>query len=175
MNYLYGVLLILFGIILLVRYIFNVNIPVFKITIGIICLLMGISLFINGSENETSIVFSNRVIKVTNLDKEYFLIFSKGSIDLSDLSSQNKERKVKINTLFSEGTIKINPQTPILIKMNSAFAITKMPDNVSVNFGNYKYMTKSFKQDANPIEIEAKVVFGKLKVIEDAGTPATKT
>lgn len=77
-----------------------------------------------------------------------------------------KQSKVRINTVFSQANIIIDPDTPVLIKSNSAFAVTGMPDSSSINFGSHKYATKGFKPEGDYLEIELKVAFGKVKVTE---------
>lgn len=165
MNYLYGILFTILGILIVARNVFKVNIPVFKIAFGMLFIFIGISLFISEpGESNNNIFFSNKAIQVTDLDKEYNLIFSRGTIDLSKVSPQNKGQKLKINTIFSDGTIVINPQTPALISTNSAFAITETPDDASISFGKYKYLTKSYEKERNYLQVETKTVFSKLEV-----------
>lgn len=167
MNFFYGVVFIVLGLLLIIRCIFKVKIPVFKIAAGAILILVGISLYINDSKSESSLSFSNKTIQVVNPEKQYDLIFSMGAIDLSKVIPQNRGQRVIINTIFSTGTIYINPQTPTLIKTKSVFAIANTPDNNSVNLGKFKYATNNFKQDSNYLEIEARVIFGKLEFIEN--------
>lgn len=50
---------------------------------------------------------------------------------------QDKIQRTKINTIFSDGTIRINPNIPIALKVNSAFSIADMPNNATISFGNY--------------------------------------
>lgn len=167
MNSFYGVIFIVLGSLLIARYFFKVNIPVFKITAGVTLILVGVSLFLNETKSENSLSFSDKTLQVVTPDKQYDLVFSKGAIDLTKVLPQSKGQKVKINTVFSTGTIYINPQTPILINTNSVLAITEMPDKNTVNLGKVKYATNSFNKDLNYLEIEAKVIFGKLEIIED--------
>jgi hypothetical protein len=80
------------------------------------------------------------------------------------LPSLKKAHKLKVNTIFASGTVRINPQEPIIIKVNSVFANAVLPDNSSISFGNNTYMTKTFEPETNYLEVEASVVFGKLTV-----------
>lgn len=97
--------------------------------------------------------------------REYNLIFSDGKVDLSGFTPQGRSA-TKINTIFSSGTIRINSQTPVVLKINSAFGNAEMPDGNSIHLGNYNYATKSFQPDSDYLEINASVVFGALNIVE---------
>lgn len=167
-EYFVAVILIIMGILLLTRQIFNWNIPVFRIFLGLLIIYVGISILTGGFgfKSDTSIVFSNQNIPVMDLGKEYSLIFSKCSVDFSRVPPPNGVQKVKVNTIFSDGIITLNPQIPTIVKVNSAFARAEMPDHTSTSFGNNSFRSKNFRPDSNYIEIEANVVFGKLIINE---------
>jgi len=170
LNYFYSVLLILLGILLLVRYVFKIKIPIFLISTAIILIILGVSLFVNGPGigSENNIVFSkNRIIQAVNPSNEYTFVFANGTIDLTKTHPQNIGQKIKINTIFSNGTIKVNPQTPLIVKTHSAFAVTETPNKDLIYFGSSSYQTKSFKKESEYIDIDAKVIFGMLTVEED--------
>lgn len=165
-EYFIGVILIILGVLLLARHLFNLNIPVFRILLGAIFIFIGISIAFGEFRGKGSdIVFSSQNIEVLSPEREYNFIFSSGVVDFSRVPSPDRVQGVKVNTIFSEGTIIINPQTPVVIKTNAAFASANMPDN-SISFGNYNYKTRSFPPGANYLEIEASVVFGRLSIIE---------
>ena len=169
MNYFYGVFFIILGVLVLIHYIFKLNLPVFKIGLGILFVFLGISLFINnpGSKSDTDIVFGKKTIQVTALEKEYNVVFAEGTIDFSKVIPQSKGEKVRINSIFSKTTVIINPSIPVLVKSNSAFAVTGLPDQSSINFGNHKYMTNNLKPELPHLEIESKVAFSKLSVVDN--------
>ncbi|MFX4262409.1 hypothetical protein ACOBQJ_09410 [Pelotomaculum propionicicum] len=166
-EYFIGVILIVLGVLLLVRHLFNLNIPVFRVLLGAIFILIGISIAFGGFRGKsTDIIFSSHNIEVAAPEREYNFIFSNGVVDFSKVPPPDNIQNVKVNTIFSDGTIIINPQTPVLIKTNAAFASANMPGGNSITFGNYNYKTKSVLPGSNYLEIEASVVFGKLSVIE---------
>lgn len=59
--------------------------------------------------------------------------------------------------------IKINPQLPTKIVVNSAFSEAKMPDGNIVSFGKYTYKSPNFKEEENHLFIQANVVFAGLE------------
>ncbi len=171
MNCFYGVLLILLGILLLVRYLFKIKIPVFLISVAIIIVFVGVSFFINGTdtEAENNIVFSrDKIISTVKPGSEYSFVFGSGTIDLTKTSHKNAGDKIRINSVFSNGVIKVNPQTPLIVRTHSLFAVTETPNNDLIILGNTNYQTNNFKKDADYIEVEAKVIFGKLAIEADS-------
>ncbi|HBC92232.1 MAG TPA: hypothetical protein DCZ10_04820 [Pelotomaculum sp.] len=168
MNYFYGILLTILGLLILARYVFKVKIPIFIVSTAIIIILVGVSLFFHRPEpgSDSEMVFSNKTIQVANPAEEYNLAFSGGTIDLSMVSPRHKGQKIRINSLLSCGTIKIKPGTPAVIRINSVLSVTQTPDNSSVYLGRYSYRTASFNENSNYLDIEINNIFTKLKVDE---------
>jgi hypothetical protein len=73
---------------------------------------------------------------------------------------------VRVNTVFGSGTIKINPDVPTLIEINSAFAGSRLPDGNAIAFGKYVYKNKSYSDTVKNLKVDASVVFGSLDIIE---------
>lgn len=177
MNCFYGVLLILLGILLLVRYLFKIKIPILFISVAIILVFVGVSFFINspGTGSENNIVFSkNKTISSVKPGSEYSFVFGSGTIDLTKAHPQKAEDKIKINSVFSNGVIKVNPQTPLIVRTHSLFSVTETPNNDLIYLGNTNYQSKNFKKDAKYIEVEAKVLFGRLVIEEDSKPSSIK-
>ena len=168
MNYFYGILLIIIGLLVLARYFFKIKVPFSIATIALVTIFVGVYLFTQspGRSSDVDIFFSSRTIQVTNPAEKYSLIFSRSTIDLSNVQPQNKGQKIRIFNVFSCGTIKIKPETPATIKISSAFAAAKTPDKSSIYLGNYNYKTKSFTENSNYFDIEIKTIFGTLNVDE---------
>jgi len=169
MNYFYGILLLALGAIILIRYILKVDLPVFKISLGLLLIFIGVSFFMNSSEkdSEVNVIFSNKMIQAMNPEQNYTLLFARGTVDLAKLPPRSGAQKIKINTIFSSGTILIASQVPTLVKMNSAFSVAEMPDSSKISLGNCKYTTASYKKELPSVEVEAKVVFGQLKILDN--------
>lgn len=176
MNYLYGIMLIVIGVLVLARYVFNVKMPIFTAAISIMIILVGFSLLISGLglESDSNIIFRNKTIQVINPTKKYNLVFSLGTIDLSTIKLQDKGQKIIINSIFAGLTIKVKPGMPAIIKINSAFALAKTPDDAKVYWGKYSYKTANFNEDSNYLEIETKNIFSYL-TINEIDEPITKS
>lgn len=164
----WGVLLILLGISMILKVLFNITIPIFRIAFALLLIYLGVKILLGHSieRRKNTVFFNDSKIEYTESSDEYNVLFGKGVIDLSNVSLEKKIVEVKVNTVFAEGTIKINPALPTKILVNSAFAGARMPDGNVISFGNYTYKTKSFKENENYLKIETNVVFGSLKVVE---------
>ncbi len=165
----WGVLLILLGISIILKILFNITIPVFRIAFALLLIYLGVKILTGGfgiGRKKNTVLFNDSKIEYTESSDEYNVLFGKGVVNLSTVSLEKKTVEVKVNTVFAEGTIKINPALPTKILVNSAFAGARMPDGNVISFGNYTYKTKSFKENENYLKIETNVVFGSLKVVE---------
>jgi predicted membrane protein len=162
-----GITFLVVGIILLFNSIFNFNINIFKLIVGVFIVLFGIFILFNGSgwQDNKNIIFREGLIKVSKVEDEYNIIFSSGTIDLSKIKIGNEVKKIKINTIFAEGKVIINPEIPMMIKASSAFGELELPDKSSVVFGSKEYKTVNFDDNQSYFKIEANAVFGRLKFI----------
>lgn len=167
-DYFWGVFLITIGVLFLLKQVFHINIPIFKLLLGIFFIYLGISIMFGGSISKTgnNIIFNQGTVTANNLNDEYNVIFSEGTIDLTGLDVSNKTKRVKVNAVFGSADVKISPDTPTVIRANSAFAATTTPDSNSVTFGNHTYRTKSFNEGANYLEVETNSVFGRIIIRE---------
>ncbi|MDF9408411.1 hypothetical protein L7E55_08575 [Pelotomaculum isophthalicicum JI] len=92
MNYLYGILLVMLGFLIIAPHIFKVRIPIFAASTAVIIVFIGVTLFTHGPGlgSDNDIVFSTKTVQVTNPAKEYDLTFSGSTIDLSNVLPQYK-------------------------------------------------------------------------------------
>lgn len=168
-EYFWGLFLILVGGIFLVKHIFNLDIPVGRTIIGVLLVYLGLSILFAGGTvtSRSDIIFGNRNIHVTDLDREYNIIFGSGTIDLSDAVINGQPGSIKINTIFSTGTVIINRNQPLVIRSNAAFATATMPDRSTISFGNNIYKTGAAGEMQQYLEIESNTVFGTVRIVEE--------
>jgi len=162
-----GIMLLVVGVILLLNSIFNFNINIFKLILGIIIVLFGVFILFNGFgfEDSRNIIFREGVIRVSKAQDEYNIIFASGTVDLSKIIISNDIKKIKINAIFADGKVILNPEVPTVIKASSAFGELELPDKSSVIFSSKEYKTGKFSDNQGYFKIEANAVFGKLKFI----------
>ncbi|QGT99704.1 hypothetical protein SYNTR_1111 [Candidatus Syntrophocurvum alkaliphilum] len=171
-EYFLGIFFILIGVIFLLKYFTNINIPIFRTIVALIFIYVGVIIFIGGFQikEENLVLFRTENIEVTDKQPsklEYNIIFSKGNIDLTNVTINEEIVEVEINTVFSDGLIKINPQIPMKMEISSAFAGVNIPDNTNLNLGDYTYKTPGFSEDEPYVKVKSSSVFSSLSIIEE--------
>lgn len=161
-----GILFLLVGIVLLLNVFFHFHLNIFKLIIGTLIISLGILLLFNGFgfQDSRNIILKEGVILVSDLEKEYNILFSSGKLDLSSIELESGVKKFKINNLFSEGKVFLNPKVPTLIHASSVFGELILPDGSSVIFSSRDYKTEDVKPGKGYLEIEANSIFGKLSI-----------
>ena len=162
-----GIVFLTIGIILLLNNVFNFNINMFKLIIGIFIVLFGVFVLFNGFgfQDSRNIVFREGIIRVSKVQDEYNIVFASGTVDLSKVKIEDKVKKIKVNTIFADGKVILNPDVPTLIRASSAFGELELPDRSCVIFSSQKYKIGDINTNQGYLEIEANAVFGKLKII----------
>ncbi|MFC2150919.1 hypothetical protein ACFLSE_00190 [Bacteroidota bacterium] len=167
----WGLLLILIGIGIVIRVVFNINIPVVKFVIAFFFIFIGIKLLVgnfnfwdNRGDENTTIFSESRIDGLSEDFKEYNIVFGSSVIDLRDVDLTNGSKEIKINTIFGATIVKIDEKTPVRIKADAAFASAKLPNGDTAAFGTGKYESETFSKDSNYIYIKCDVVFGGFEV-----------
>jgi len=163
----WGVLLIIVGVWFLVRRYVPVHIPVIRIVIAVFFVYVGIRVLVQRpvAEERNTSVFSESAMRYSPENgRDYNLIFSSGSIDLSDMTLAEASVRLQVNVVFGSGTLRINPSLPVRVLMSSAFGTVEAPSGRSVAFGDTVYATPSYREGAPALEIHATAVFGRLTI-----------
>jgi hypothetical protein len=168
----WGSVLVLLGLSVIVRIVFNINVPVFRVVFALILIYLGIRVLMGGAWCRPTCgaaVFSDVNISSLSGQKEYNVIFGKGTIDATDSTITDKNRNVRINTVFGDAHIIISAKVPTVVKVSSAFSGARMPDGSTVSFGEYLYKNKAATETSDPNatrRIDVSVVFGGCTVDE---------
>lgn len=172
----WGVMLILLGIAVIIKVVFQVNIPLGRLFFAFILIYIGIWFLMGGKwscpiqGNGNTVIFNESQINITQpSNEEYNVIFSRGIMDFTGvvLKSEGVTR-FQVNTIFGSGVIKLNPDIPAKIIFDSPFASVQLPNGNNITFGtNYAYTTPSFQENQGHLLIKAVVVFGSLEIIEN--------
>ncbi len=164
----WGLLLVVIGILVILKYSLHLNISIFRIVIAIILIYLGISLIIGQwrIRNETNIIFSEGTIRPETLEKAYNVVFGRGYIDLTGIAPSEFDKSIKIATVFANTTLRIDPNMPIEIDIDCAFGSTITPDGTSISFGDRIYKTPSATNSQSYLKIKADTVFGVLEIIQ---------
>lgn len=164
----WGLFLILIGVLSTLKSVLNWNIPIFRIVFALFIIYLGVSMLINNppSQTESKPREAWDHPGVGDSSEKFTILFGQGTLDLTRLAAERREFPRHFETIFGSGVLLVNPDLPIKIKVNSAFAWAQMPDGNGIAFGQYTYVTRSFNPDKEYYELEADVVFGELRVVE---------
>ncbi len=163
----WGVLIILFGLSIILREVFHINFPFFRVIIGILLIFWGIRVITGSSwknRNSKSAMFSSADVAFDNSQKEYNIIFGRGNIDLFRSEKPDKTQKIEVNVVFGNGTLILNDSIPAQVEMNAVFGSVRSDTDKSGGFGSSVYSTSAFKQNEPYYKIEANAVFGSLNI-----------
>ena len=163
----WGTLLIVLGVWFIVRRTVPVHIPVIRIIVAVLFVYAGVRILVRGPvtpEGNTA-VFSESIMRYSpDHGREYNLIFSRGSVDLSEARPAGQALHAEVNVIFGSGQVKIDPSQPVRVSMSSAFGTVESPGGRSVAFGDMIYSTPSYREGAPALEIHATAVFGRLSI-----------
>jgi predicted membrane protein len=161
----WGAILILIGISIILKVIFHINIPVIRILFALLLIYWGIKLITGISfkkQDENTVVFGKGNMHSKSGHKEYNVIFSNASVDLTDDSLVKRE----VNVVFGKADILIDETKPLRIKSSSAFGAINFPDETMISFGERVYKTKAYTENEKYAELEVNVVFGNANIIK---------
>jgi hypothetical protein len=96
--------------------------------------------------------------------RDYNVIFSTGTVDLSGVTLGGSSVRTQVNVVFGNATLRLNPAIPARVNMSSAFGTVEAPAGRSVAFGDTVYTTASYKDGAPALEVRATAVFGRLVI-----------
>jgi len=143
--------MIVIGFALIIKYVFNLDIPVGKIVIALFFIFIGIKLlvgqtkFFHTSNKETNIIFNDTRLNGKDISaSEYNVIFGKLVLDLRDIELSDLPKRLEVNTIFGATEILINDSLPIHIKTEAVFSGARLPNGNTVTFGSSEYSTFSY-------------------------------
>lgn len=161
----WGVLLVAAGLLMLLKYSFNLNIPIARTLAGLLLIYLGVSVLVGGGrwwglESRDTLLFTSGVLEAGPLSRELNVIFSSGAVDLSGLSADRRDR-VKVNVIFSHADLRLKAGQAACIKADAVLGRTLLPDGQTVSFGETIYQSPG---EGEPVQIECHTVFGTLTV-----------
>lgn len=167
----WGALLILIGLGIVIRVVFNINFPIVKFIVAFFFIFIGIKLLVgnfnfwHGHIDENTTLFNeSRIDGQDENFKEYNVIFGSSVIDLRNIDLSTGSKEIKINTIFGGTVLKIDDKIPVKIKADAAFANAKLPNGNTATFGTGRYESETYNRDTNHVYIKGDVVFGSLEI-----------
>ena len=163
----WGFIVILFGVGILLKSVFHVNIPFFKILIGIIIIFFGISFIVGAmSQRKSEAIFRDYNFNFGTIEKEYNIVFSKGVFDFTNFNFSNYNGGfIKINSAFSKSEIYLSRNFEYEIRADSVFGVVSLPNGESVSFGNIARLENGENSGLKRINLHVSSVVGETKIL----------
>jgi predicted membrane protein len=166
----WGLLLVVLGLSLIFRIVFNIDFPLFKIFIAFILIFFGLKILFgsfhgpNFETKDNEVIFGEKRFTDPGNNRDYDVVFGKGTYDFRDFDLKGERKYIKISTVFGASVVKISKNMPVLIKVESAFAGAELPNGNSAAFGSTTYTSPDFDYEKPYLEIKLEVVFGGCEV-----------
>jgi predicted membrane protein len=166
----WGLLLVILGLSLIFRIVFNIDFPLFKIFIAFLLIYFGIKMLFGSfhgpriETKENEVLFGEKQFSDPENHRDYSVVFGKGVYDFRDYDLKGEKRFIKISTVFGASVVKLNKNMPVKIRVESAFAGTELPNGNSAVFGSTTYTSPDFDSNKPFLEIKLEVVFGGCEV-----------
>lgn len=166
----WGILLVLFGVSIIVKILFHIHIPFVRIFIALMIIYFGIRILVGGSWHHHSRCnnsFGSSTVNIMAGDREYKTVFGATTIDATQPVTGTLPERFSCQTVFGETKIMVSRDIPTIIHAEAAFGEARFPNGNSISFGNTVWKN-SAANNSGVIqrEIQAKVVFGSLSVLE---------
>lgn len=164
----WSAVLILLGIGIILNVIFGTRIPFIRIVIGLLLCYLGISLLLGhpfkpaAHSQQQGTLFRSEV--TSGISSQHNIVFGELTIDLSRSEKPETLSRHELNIIFGKACIKLNPNLPLQIEVNSVFGSAQLPDGSRVTFGEHHYQTRNIDKDQPHLRLKANVVFGTLSV-----------
>jgi len=167
-SFLVGAFLIILGAAFFAEEIWQINIPVFKLTVGLVLIFVGLRLVSNKKKDEfvtdeARVIFDDRPFDANFIRPSYSVVFGSSIADLSNLPA-GENKVVEIKCVFGEFKVKINPQANVQIISKAAFGSLEFPDLSTYSFGDHLWRSSVFDPSHPTLTIRADVVFGAIKI-----------
>jgi len=166
----WGVILILVGLGIVIRVVFNIDFPIFKFLVALFFIYIGLRIMFGSfglfhfKVDKNDIVFNEKHVEATIGEDEYNVIFGKGIFDFRDIDISDGPVKFKVNTIFGASEIKVNKDMPLKIVADAVFAGAELPEGNTAVFGSNTYTNEKFVEDSSYLFIKIDVVFGGVEV-----------
>ncbi len=164
----WGIVLCLLGVSMILKVVFHLDIPVFRLVLASVLIVLGIRLLLgvtwkNGPVRN-SILFSDGELQAGQDDRDFVVVFGRGRMDLAGARPEGRTGPIEFTTVFGSGRIRVDPTIPTKVTLSSAFAGARVPDGTQIAFGTYVYRTPGQSDDAPFLDVRATVVFGEIVV-----------
>ncbi len=166
----WGLLLIILGLSLVFKIVFNLDFPLLKIIIAFVFIYIGLKLLFGNfgivhiKGGEADVIFGEKRFEDIRPGKEYNVVFGKGVFDFRDFDLEGRTQKVRMNTVFGSSEIRLPEDLPVRIRLDAAFAGANLPNGNTAVFGNTYYESPGLDTRSPFLDLKIDVVFGGVEI-----------
>jgi len=169
----WGLIFIALGTLLVIKHVFGIHLPIFKILIGLGLIYIGCRIIfgsfhlgVSPVKTENLAIFAESQFSYSSVGgkNDYQAIFGSADLDLSQVDLSQQDVKINLGAVFGHLTVLVDPGTPLVVKANSAFGKVRLPSKDRINFGEYTYESQNSKTAPHKLILEANAVFGDLEI-----------
>jgi len=159
-NLFLGGLLIAIGASIILKAVFNIDIPVFRTVLALGLIAWGISMLTGSHRKYQYKEYTYSAQYDSDSCITYNIGFGNKDIDLTDVTVFPSD--IFINSSFGSVNVIIPQDKAVLISVNAVSSGVKLPNGDTVSFGHYTYKTNPHAQ-AYDIHVHANSFCGSLK------------
>jgi len=162
----WGTLLIIIGIIFVLRNLFDIHFPVFRVLISLFLIGIGIVLIMGRfgfRRGENSTIFSESRLSYNPSEKSYGCIMGKLDLDLTTVDP-SAQKEIEVICTMGEVNINVSKDVRLVIKSNTTLGETRFPDSKEYNFGEGSYESPNIESGQPYLLLKVRVILGNLKV-----------
>jgi hypothetical protein len=175
-NSIIGVILLLLGFSFVLKLLFGIDLPVFRIAFALGFIYMGIRLVrgssaggVFSSRGHDAVAFGEADYEILEEDADehtFSILFGKGSVDLSASSpAVETDPEIEINAVCSACFVYYNPTRPIRITAHSFLADAHLPDGSSTAMGTVHYRSPGLPPDGRCLRVRVNAGLSKVTFV----------
>ncbi len=162
-SFFFGFLLIIIAFAFIVRIIFKIKIPVFKLILALIFLIVGfklISYSIPALRTDNFAIFDKKNFKDYKYKNLYITTFSQTKLNLRNVSFQNDISEITIINFGSDFTLYYDNNYPTKLKITNVLSHTETPKEDLNTFGKITIYTSTYDRMQKHLSIKVITIFG---------------
>lgn len=160
----FGILVLLVGLGIILREVFDIHIPIWRIFLGLALIYFGARMILGNGLRFNAWNTDKPAIEIDGTHAKYDNIFGSTTIDLRDVKNKNLDF-VEVNAIFASTVIFLPKDIVFDIKSNAVFGSVQLPNAKETNFGSDDYTLNNDVANNKRIAIKANAVFGQIKFI----------
>lgn len=176
-NMFWGIFFVVLGVLMLINYVFGMNLPVLRILFSVFIIYIGIKMLFGSFGFETKkvttdyqAIFSKSSFQFPSKDNkeannDYQTVFGNGILDLTTLDLSQGPQKMELDNVFGQTTLILKKDTPFKVDASVVFGQISLPDKKMSSIGDWFYQSENYSQNPNHLDIKADVVFGQLVIV----------